>query len=140
MYSVQSQELQLPIVRVLMNQLQSAGMIPDLPKEAVEPTVSTGLEALGRGQDLEKLTQAVNMMTGLQPLQQDPDINLPTLKLRLLNALGIDTAGLLLTQDEKMQRIAEQSAQGAVVNGASAAGANMGAAVGQGAGEDMAQA
>ena len=139
-YSVQSQELQLPIVRVLMNQLQSAGMIPDLPKEAVEPTVSTGLEALGRGQDLEKLTQAVNMMTGLQQLSQDPDINLPTLKLRLLNALGIDTAGLLLTQDEKMQRIAEQSAQGAVVNGASAAGANMGAAVGQGAGEDMAQA
>lgn len=139
-YSVQSQELQLPIVRVLMNQLQSAGMIPDLPKEAVEPTISTGLEALGRGQDLEKLTQAVNMMTGLQSLQQDPDINLPTLKLRLLNALGIDTAGLLLTQDEKMQRIAEQSAQGALVNGASAAGANMGAAVGQGAGEDMAQA
>ncbi|UZT49974.1 portal (connector) protein [Enterobacter phage 01_vB_Eclo_IJM] len=51
------------------------------------------------------------MMTGLQPLAQDPDINLPTLKLRLLNALGIDTAGLLLTQDEKLQRMAEQSSQ-----------------------------
>ncbi|QQM14940.1 head to tail connector protein [Cronobacter phage vB_CtuP_B1] len=80
------------------------------------------------------------MMTGLQPLQQDPDINIPTLKLRLLNALGIDTAGLLLTQDEKLQRMAEQSAQGAVVNGAAAAGQSVGSAAGQVVGEDVAQA
>ncbi|WP_416142558.1 portal protein, partial [Escherichia coli] len=44
-YSILSQELQLPLVRVLLKQLQATQQIPELPKEAVEPTISTGLEA-----------------------------------------------------------------------------------------------
>ncbi|EON3359689.1 portal protein, partial [Yersinia enterocolitica] len=58
-YSVLNQELQLPIIRVLLNQLQATQKIPDLPKEALSPNISTGVEALGRGQDLDKLNQFV---------------------------------------------------------------------------------
>lgn len=100
-YSILSQELQLPIVRVLLNQLQATQQIPDLPKEAVEPTVSTGVEALGRGQDLDKLNQFLSAMASVASLQQDPDLNMGTIKLRLANAIGLDTSGLLLTDADK---------------------------------------
>lgn len=102
-YSILSQELQLPIVRILLNQLQATSQIPDMPKEAVEPTVSTGVEALGRGQDLDKLNQFLSAMTNVSQLQADPDLNMSNIKLRLANAIGIDTSGLLLTEAEKAQ-------------------------------------
>jgi hypothetical protein len=102
-YSILSQELQLPIVRILLNQLQATSQIPDMPKEAVEPTVSTGVEALGRGQDLDKLNQFLSAMTNVSQLQADPDLNMSNIKLRLANAIGIDTSGLLLTEADKAQ-------------------------------------
>lgn len=122
-YSILSQELQLPIVRVLLNQLQATSQIPDMPKEAVEPTVSTGLEALGRGQDLDKLTQFFNGLQAIAPLMQDPDINMSNLKIRLANAIGMDTAGLLLTDADK----AKKQAEAMVAQGGQQAAAQMGA-------------
>lgn len=107
-YSILSQELQLPIVRILLNQLQATAQIPDMPKEAVEPTVSTGVEALGRGQDLDKLNQFLSAMTNVSQLQADPDLNMSNIKLRLANAIGIDTSGLLLTEAEKAQLQAQE--------------------------------
>lgn len=126
-YSILSQELQLPIVRVLLNQLQATQQIPDLPKEAVEPTVSTGAEALGRGQDLDKMTQFLQAMALVAPLEQDQDINVTTVKLRLANAMGLDTSGLLLTQEEKAQKQAEMMAQQGGGALAQSAGAGAGA-------------
>lgn len=137
-YSVLSQELQLPIVKVLLNVLQATRKIPELPKEAVEPTVSTGLEALGRGQDLEKLMQAVEVLGALQGLAQDPDIDMTTLKLRLFNGIGIDSAGLMLTQEQKQQKMAEQAAMMATTQGAATMGAEAGAAM-AGAGAEALQ-
>lgn len=110
-YSILSQELQLPIVRVLLVQLQATSMIPDLPQQAVEPTVSTGLEALGRGQDLDKIQQFIAAITPLSQLQ-DPDLNTSTLKIRIANSLGIDTSGLLYTPEDKA-RIQAQNSMGA---------------------------
>ncbi len=106
-YSILSQELQLPIVRVLLIQLQATSMIPDLPQQAVEPTVSTGMEALGRGQDLDKLTQFINALAPIAQLQ-DPDLNTSNLKIRIANAIGLDTAGLLKTEMDKAKEQAEQ--------------------------------
>lgn len=130
-YSILSQELQLPIVRVLLNQLQATQQIPDLPQEAVEPTVSTGAEALGRGQDLDKLTQFLQALTLVAPLEKDRDLNVTTIKLRLANAMGLDTSGLLLTQEEKAQKQAEAMA--------ATGGDNLAASVGAGAGSMMTQ-
>jgi len=122
-YSILSQELQLPMVRVLLAQLQATSMIPDLPQQAVEPTVSTGMEALGRGQDLDKLNQFITALAPLAQLQ-DPDLNLSNLKTRLANAIGIDTAGLLKTQEDRAREQAE-----AMV---AAGGQNVAAGLGQG--------
>lgn len=126
-YSILSQELQLPMVRVLLKQLQATQQIPELPKEAVEPTISTGLEAIGRGQDLDKLERCIAAWGALAPLSQDPDINLAVIKLRIANAIGIDTSGVLLSEEEKQQRMAMQAAQTGLDQGAAALGSGMAA-------------
>lgn len=126
-YSILSQELQLPIVRVLLKQLQATKAIPDLPKEAVEPTISTGLEAIGRGQDLDKLERCIAAWSALGALAQDPDINLSTIKLRIANAIGIDTSGILKTAEDKQAELNQQATQTATLSAAQAGGAGAGA-------------
>lgn len=126
-YSILSQELQLPIVRILLNQLQATSQIPDMPKEAVEPTVSTGVEALGRGQDLDKLNQFLSAMANVSQLQADPDLNMSNIKLRLANAIGIDTAGLILTEAEKAQLQSQEMLKQGGLNAAAGIGQGLAA-------------
>ena len=126
-YSVLNQELQLPIIRVLLNQLQATKKIPDLPKEALSPSIQTGVDALGRGQDLDKLNQFVQAMAAVSQLQSDPDLNMATLKLRVCNALGIDTDGLLMTEEDKQQAQMQQMMQQGMEQAATTGGAGMGA-------------
>lgn len=133
-YSILSQELQLPLVRILLKNLEATKKIPNLPKEAIEPAVATGLEALGRGQDLDKLKLFLDMIVSLSAVQ-DEDLNMADLKLRVANSLGIDSEGLLLTQEQKEQKMAEAAQQQAMMQG----GASMGAAGGQMGAEMMAQ-
>lgn len=124
-YSILSQELQLPLVRVLLKQLQATQQIPDLPKEAVEPTISTGLEAIGRGQDLDKLERCIAAWSSLKVMEGDKDINLSVIKLRIANAIGIDTSGILLTEEQKQQAIGEAAAEQAALTGGAAMGQGM---------------
>lgn len=60
-YTVQSQELQLPIVRRLIAQMKKDNEFPTLPKvngkPAITPTIITGFEALGRGHELNRYRQ-----------------------------------------------------------------------------------
>jgi hypothetical protein len=126
-YSILSQELQLPIVRILLNQLQATSQIPDMPKEAVEPTVSTGVEALGRGQDLDKLNQFLGAMTQVAQLNGDTDLNMSNIKLRLANAIGLDTSGLLLTEAEKAQLQSQEMLKQGGLNAAAGIGQGMAA-------------
>ena len=124
-YSILSQELQLPIVRVLLVQLQATSMIPDLPREAIEPTVNTGMEALGRGQALDKLNRFIQAILPIGQMQ-DPDLNTSNLKIRIANALGLDTAGLLLTEQDRAMAQAKQM----IADGGSAMAQGVGAGVG----------
>ena len=126
-YSLLSQELQLPMVRVLLTNLQATSQIPELPTEAIEPTVVTGMEALGRGQDLDKLDRMLAAWAALAPLAQDPDVNTATLKLRIANALGVDTTGILLSEEEKQAKLAQDMVQQGGMAAAGTAGANAGA-------------
>lgn len=135
-HAVQSQEFQLPLTKVLLSQLQSAGVIPEMPDGAVEPSVATGLEAIGRGQDLQKLGDFIEIATAINSLSEDLDINVRTLKQRAANALGIDSDGLLLSKEE-LQAL---QAEAAAAQGMQQAGASAGAAMGQAAGANPEQA
>jgi hypothetical protein len=102
-YSVLSQEFQLPLVNLLLAKMQKEGKMPKFPKDTLKPQIVTGLEALGRGQDLNKLQSFLNM---LQPLGQEViarEMNVDDYIDRLGASLGIDTQGLIKSPEQKQQ-------------------------------------
>lgn len=107
-YSILSQEFQMPLINLLLEVLVSEGKMPKMPKDTVKPTVVTGIEALGRGQDLNKLA---TFLQYLQPLGAEviaSEMNLGDYIDRLAASLGIDTSGLIKSAEQKAQ---EQAAQ-----------------------------
>lgn len=108
-YSILSQEFQLPFVTRIMWQMERQRKLPPLPKGLVKPVITTGLEALGRGHDLTKLD---TLLQHLQPL--GPEVISTYLKVgdyitRVGTSLGIDMAGLVASEAEVQQ--AQQAAQ-----------------------------
>ena len=107
-YSVLSQEFQVPLVNLLLAKMQKEGKMPKFPKDTLKPQIVTGLEALGRGQDLNKLNQFLSM---LQPLGAEviaSELNIGDYLDRLGASLGIDTQGLVKSEEQKMQEQQEQ--------------------------------
>ena len=112
-YSLLSQEFQLPLVTILMKRMSQANEIPSLPKNSVKPTIITGVEALGRGNDLQKLREFVAEIANLA--QVNPAIvqslNTQDLIKRIATGLGIDTEGLVKSEEELAQEQAAQEEQ-----------------------------
>jgi hypothetical protein len=102
-YSVLSQEFQLPFVKRLLTDLAKRGEIPHLPKE-IQPLITTGISALGRGHDIDKLDaflQGAQAALGPQLLAQW--VNVGDYLKRRATALSIDDAGLIKTQEQVTQ-------------------------------------
>jgi hypothetical protein len=119
-YTVLTQELQLPFLRVVMERLRKAKTIPTLPKDLVKPTIITGLEAIGRSQDLDKLQMFVQSLTQLN--YQDR-LNAGEVINRIANALSIDTQGLIKTEEE-IQAAMQQAQQAQMMQQAIGPGIN----------------
>lgn len=111
-YSILSQELQLPLIRRLIYQMERQKRLPVLPAQAVKPVIVTGLEALGRGNDLTKLDQFI------APISQNPEgaarINWSDYYTRRGTALGIDMKGLVKS-DEQVAQEQQQAQQAAMM-------------------------
>ena len=104
-YSVLSQELQLPLVNRLMDRMAKKKKLPKIPKDKVTPTIITGIEALGRGNDLNRLDiylSGIAQVLGPQVLGQY--VNIREYMSRRASALGIDTDGLVRSEQEVMQQ------------------------------------
>lgn len=98
-YSIMSAELQMPYVKLKIHELQKSKKLPALPK-GVTPTIVTGLEALGRGNDRNKLIQwMTTLTTTLGPDIVKQRVNVSEYMTRLANADGLDTDGLVYDQD-----------------------------------------
>jgi hypothetical protein len=112
-YSLLSQEFQLPLVTILMKRMSQANEIPSLPKGSVKPTIITGVEALGRGNDLQKLREFVAEIANLA--QVNPQIvqslNTQDLIKRIATGLGIDTEGLVKSEEDIMAEQEEMAQQ-----------------------------
>jgi hypothetical protein len=114
-YSILSQEFQLPLVRQVMNELERAKRIPKLPSGVVKPSITTGLEALGRGHDLNKLDvlfRGVVDTFGQEALSRYANVG--DYMTRRGTALGIDMKGLVRSEEEIQEEEAAQqeAAQG----------------------------
>jgi hypothetical protein len=116
-YSTLSQELQLPVVRRLMHQMEKAQRLPVLPEGIVKPAITTGIEAIGRGNDQTKLASFLNMLAPLGPKAIERWMNVGDYIDRSGTAIGIDTKGLIKTKEEveaadKQEQMMAMIAQG----------------------------
>lgn len=110
-YSIQARELQLPLVRATMSRMEAQGRLPSLPEGAVRPTITAGMEALGRGHDLSNLLsflQALTPLAQVKPEILDEYIVPSDFITRIGTGHGIDMAGLVRTEQEVMERRQQQ--------------------------------
>ena len=113
LYSLLSQELQLPLINRLIHQMEKKKALPNLPKDSVRPKIVTGLEALGRSSDLQRLNTFVNQ---LQPFadQLMTYLNLEEYVKRVGTSLGVEMNGLIKSQEQiaqEQQAMQEQMMQ-----------------------------
>lgn len=127
LYSLLSNELQLPMVNRVMDIMTDEKRLPKLPKDLVKPVIITGVEALGRGNDLQKLDlflAGAAQVVGPQALSQF--VNVEEYFKRRATSLGIKTRGLIKTQEEIQQQMQQSQmmslAEKAAPQGAAALG------------------
>ncbi len=116
LYSILTQELQLPLVRRLMHILNKQRKLPAFPNSSngeplVSPKPVTGLEAIGRGDDRNKLIEFITAAQNtLGPEVMMQYINVDEALRRLAASGSIDTTNLVKTK-EQLQQEAEAAAQ-----------------------------
>jgi len=125
LYSLLSTELQLPMVARIMDVMSKKKRLPKLPKDVINPVIITGVEALGRGHDLQKLDMFLSgagQVVGQQAVTQY--VNVGEYFKRRATSLGIKTVGLVKTeeqlQQEQMQAQQMQMAQSVAPQGVKA--------------------
>ena len=99
-YSVLGAEFQLPFAKLMMSRMQSEGKIPALPKNMVEPIVITGIEALGRTNDMNKLDMFTQSLAVLGPEALAKHIKVDEYIKRRAAALSIDAKDLVKSEKE----------------------------------------
>lgn len=123
-YSLLSQELQIPLVNCIFNQMQSMGMLPTDANigENIEPTIITGLDALGRGADLQKLVEVTQLIVQFPEGQQV--LNYSGLFTRIFAAAGIDANGIIKTPEEAQADINQAQMDSQAIEGANEVAVN----------------
>jgi hypothetical protein len=128
-YSILSQEMQLPMVNRIMFAMERKKKLPVLPKGTIKPVIVTGIEALGRGNDLNKLGQFLQTLTqALGPQVVAERMNMDEVITRVGTALGIDMKGLVKSQ-EQIQQEQQQAQQMAMMQQAMTPMINQGGAL-----------
>jgi len=110
-YSILSQEFQQPLVSRLLFQLERAKRLPTLPKGMVRPAITTGLEALGRGHDQNKLQRFLSAISPLGPEVIAQHLIVGEFITRSGTAEGIDMDGLVRGQEEIQAEMQQQQMQ-----------------------------
>jgi hypothetical protein len=102
-YATLGKEWQLSKVRVIAHRMQRSGRLPRLP-EGVQPAIVTGVDALGRGNDLTKLTQFLDLLQRLGPDVAQGELVLSDFVKRAGAAVGIDMKGLVPTEEQRAEQ------------------------------------
>lgn len=124
-YSVLSQGLQLPIAMRTEDRLIKSGDLVELkPKDAVKITIVTGLAAIGRGHEFNRLREFTGWLRDeVMPLAPDAGNMIVVRDLMARGAIGVglNTEGLIKTEEqlaEELQIAQRQEIQRTIVEGA----------------------
>ena len=109
LFSLLTVEFLVPYLNRTLHILQRSNQLPKIPKNMVRPQIVAGVNALGRGQDRESLTQFVGTIAqtmGPEALMKyvDPSEYIK----RLAAAQGIDVLNLVKTQQQLQQEMQAQ--------------------------------
>jgi len=109
LFSLLTVEFLVPYLNRTLHILQRTNQLPKIPKDMVRPQIVAGVNALGRGQDRESLTQFVGTISqtmGPEALMKyvDPSEYIK----RLAAAQGIDVLNLVKSQKQLQQEMQEQ--------------------------------
>ena len=104
-YSVLAQELQQPLVRMVMETMKSDLELPD----GVEPSIVTGLEALSREKDLQKLQVFTQLIQSLSPELVAQYLNFDAYIAKIAMSLGLETTGLIKTGEQREQEAQQEN-------------------------------
>ena len=108
LFSLLTVEFLVPYLNRKLLILQRSGEIPRIPKDYVNPTIVAGINALGRGQDRESLTQFITTIAQtLGPEAMMQFINADEAIKRLAAAQGIDVLNLVKSMDDRNEEAAQ---------------------------------
>jgi len=111
-YAHIAEEMQRPLIGRIVQQMERDRILEPLPEElhsAVTTEVLTGIEALGRQLDLDKLLAGIQLLStipgGLDKLR------LEVIADRILRHLAVDTNGIIKTPEEIQAELREAAAR-----------------------------
>ncbi len=102
-YSIMSKEFQRTYIKISFFHLrrEKKNTLPNLIRDKkVKLTVTTGLEALGRGSDLNKLTIFGQTMMQFAQIAQATGMKMNVIANMVANSLNLDISGLMPTDEE----------------------------------------
>ena len=118
-YSLLAEDLMIPLVRRVMDRLQRAHRLPELPKGLIKPRIVVGVAALGRGQDMRKLIEWCDASKeALGPEEFARRVNSGELLYRLGAASDLVMKGLIRSDAELQQDQESQTMQQAAIRAA----------------------
>ena len=112
LFSLLTVEFLIPYLDRTLHILQRSQQLPKIPKDLVRPQIVAGVNALGRGQDRESLTQFIGTISqtmGPEATQKyiDPSEYIK----RLAAAQGIDVLNLVKTEQKLQEEQQQMQAQ-----------------------------
>lgn len=116
-YSALTEEFQLPFIRRLLKGIKG---LPQIIRKGklIQPVVVTGVEALGRGADYQRMKMFLK--DGIETIGPEfmTVIKIPVLSSRLADAAGINQEGLFKTSEELAEEAQQQAQQSLVESSA----------------------
>lgn len=135
-YSQLNSDMQQARMSRLVVQMKRSGQLPPWPDGMVEPVILTGLEALGREQDISRVQTALQFIQGMPP-ETLVYVKFSELLGKAFHGLNLPDA---VRSEEEVQEIQQQQQQQAAMQqGAQAMAGAAGQAVGGMAGEQAMQ-
>ena len=102
-YTVMAQFVMRPLIMALTLQMERDKKIAPLPKDSITVEIITGIEALGRSQELEKLRTTLMLLRETIGEEETKRLlSTPKLALRVANGLNFDLSDVIKS-DEEMQ-------------------------------------
>ena len=106
-YSIMCKEFQKAYVKITYFHLkkEKKNILPDLVRDKnVKLTVTTGLEALGRSSDLNKLITFLDVMTKIAPALQQLGGKVEKVAQDVATSLNLNIEGMFYTEEEKQEQ------------------------------------